>query len=200
MSSRRSSPSWVSTRMLRLWTGRGRWCRRGPPTVEDVKRRLGAGLDPAAPSVTVAELVADWFAGKGSAKASTLRGYRQHVDHYVIPFLGEIGRADRSSRAGRRPRRVRPRRRPFWGSPCVSAHAGRRWCRRRRRTPRSRAASQSAAGTAPNGFPVTASLHGHRLNSRPLIAPPPAAGRAEDAVPAARAADQGVRRCARPRR
>lgn len=60
------------------------------PTVEDVKRRLGAGLDPAAPSVTVAELLDDWLAGKRSAKASTLRGYQQHATHYLKPFLGEI--------------------------------------------------------------------------------------------------------------
>jgi integrase len=60
------------------------------PTAAEVRRKLGAGLDPAAPNVTVADLVGDWFASKRSAKMSTLRGYRQHLDHYVIPFLGQI--------------------------------------------------------------------------------------------------------------
>jgi integrase len=59
------------------------------PDVEDVRRRLGIGhtLDR---SQTVREWLETWWAAKKRAKRdSTLRGYRQHLDLYLIPQLGE---------------------------------------------------------------------------------------------------------------
>jgi integrase len=60
------------------------------PDVAAVRRRLGAGLDPASPDVTVAEWFPAWLAGKGKLKASVRRSYVQHGDHYIVRLLGEI--------------------------------------------------------------------------------------------------------------
>jgi integrase len=60
-----------------------------PPAVEDVRRRLGLGhtLDR---SQTLGEWLETWYAAKKRARRdSTLRGYRQHLDHYLIPQLGD---------------------------------------------------------------------------------------------------------------
>jgi integrase len=62
------------------------------PTVEDVRRKLGAGGDLTAPDATVAEWLEEWFAGKRGKKLSTRTLYRGHLDHYLIPMLGEIPR------------------------------------------------------------------------------------------------------------
>lgn len=62
------------------------------PTVDEVRRKLGAGADPNAPEATVGEWLEEWYAGKRALKLSTKRGYRQHLDHYLIPILGEIPR------------------------------------------------------------------------------------------------------------
>lgn len=59
------------------------------PAVEDVRRRLGLGhsLDR---SQTLGEWLETWYAAKKRAKRdSTVRLYRQHLDHYLIPQLGE---------------------------------------------------------------------------------------------------------------
>lgn len=66
--------------------------RRGGhlPPVDDLRRRLGVGqeLDR---SQTVGEWLEQWYAGKKRAKRdSTLRSYRQHLDHYLIPQLGHL--------------------------------------------------------------------------------------------------------------
>lgn len=68
--------------------------RRGGqlPTVEDVRRKLGAGADLAAPDATVAEYLNEWLAGKRKLKESVRRSYRQHLDHYLTPILGGIPR------------------------------------------------------------------------------------------------------------
>ena len=39
-------------------------------------------------SETVGEWLDRWYAGKRAARESTARGYRQHLDHYLIPQLG----------------------------------------------------------------------------------------------------------------
>jgi integrase len=59
------------------------------PAVEDVRRRLGLGvaLDR---SETVGEFLPAWLAGKRKLRESVARSYRQHMDHYLSPLLGEI--------------------------------------------------------------------------------------------------------------
>jgi integrase len=65
--------------------------RRGGqlPSIDDVRRRLGLGqaLDR---SQTYGEFAEQWFAGKRSWRASTARSARQHLDHYLIPQLGDV--------------------------------------------------------------------------------------------------------------
>lgn len=65
--------------------------RRGGqlPAVDDVRRRLGVGHD-LDRSQTVAEWLNQWYAGKRALRESTARSYRQHLDLYLIPHLGEI--------------------------------------------------------------------------------------------------------------
>jgi hypothetical protein len=61
------------------------------PAAEDVRRRLGLGLDPASPGVTMAEWLDSWLAGKQRAKrASTYRGYESHVRVHIVPVIGSI--------------------------------------------------------------------------------------------------------------
>ena len=67
--------------------------RRGAPlpAVEDVRRRLGLGLDPGQPGITVATWLYGWLAGKGrTRRASTVRGYEQHVRLYIKPAIGDL--------------------------------------------------------------------------------------------------------------
>lgn len=67
--------------------------RRGAlPSEADVRRKLGAGADLAAPDATVAEWLEEWFAGKRGKKLSTRTLYRGHIDHYLRPLLGDIPR------------------------------------------------------------------------------------------------------------
>ncbi len=60
------------------------------PSLDDVRRKLGAGVDVDSPTMSVGAWLEEWYAGKRSKKVSTLRGWRQHMDHYLIPILGEI--------------------------------------------------------------------------------------------------------------
>lgn len=67
--------------------------RRGAlPTEADVRRKLGAGADLAAPDATVGEWLEEWFAGKRGKKLSTRTLYRGHIDHYLKPLIGDIPR------------------------------------------------------------------------------------------------------------
>src|SRR3954452_3502642 len=60
------------------------------PEPRDVRRRLGIGLE-LNRSMTVAEWLEAWYAGKRRAKrASTLDGYRAHLDNYLLPHLGHL--------------------------------------------------------------------------------------------------------------
>jgi len=61
------------------------------PAVEDVRRRLGLGLDPAQPRVTVASWLDSWLAGKRRTKrASTVRGYESHIRVHINPVIGDL--------------------------------------------------------------------------------------------------------------
>lgn len=69
--------------------------RRGGtlPSVDEMRRRLGAGEDIAAASATVGEWLEEWYLIKQrSLQETTLNGYRQHIDRYLIPMLGDIPR------------------------------------------------------------------------------------------------------------
>jgi hypothetical protein len=60
------------------------------PSVEDVRRRLGLGLDPAQPGVTVAAWLDSWPAGNRRTKrASTVRGYESHIRVHINPVIGD---------------------------------------------------------------------------------------------------------------
>jgi integrase len=65
--------------------------RRGGqlPAVEDVRRRLGLGreLDR---SQTLGEWLEQWYAGKRALRESSARGYRAHLDNWLIPHLGHV--------------------------------------------------------------------------------------------------------------
>ena len=61
------------------------------PAVGDVRRRLGLGLDPAQPGVTVAGWLDSWLAGKQRTKrASTVRGYESHIRVHINPVIGDL--------------------------------------------------------------------------------------------------------------
>ena len=61
------------------------------PSVEDVRRRLGLGLDPAQPGVTAAAWLESWLAGKQRTKrASTVRGYESHIRVHINPLIGDL--------------------------------------------------------------------------------------------------------------
>ncbi len=65
------------------------------PRVEEVKRRLGTGADPARDAPTVDEWPAEWIAAKKTELApGTLRSYQAHIANYLVPPLGGI-RLDR---------------------------------------------------------------------------------------------------------
>ena len=65
------------------WGGGGRL-----PTPDDVRRRLDADLNPAAPSMTVARWLDDWLEAKGDASESTRALLRHRVEAYFKPHLG----------------------------------------------------------------------------------------------------------------
>ena len=61
------------------------------PSLEDVTRRLGLGLDPGQPGVTVAAWLDSWLAGKRRTKrASTVRGYESHIRVHIDPVIGDV--------------------------------------------------------------------------------------------------------------
>ncbi|GLZ12097.1 hypothetical protein Acsp04_23320 [Actinomadura sp. NBRC 104425] len=67
--------------------------RRGPlPTIEEVRRKLGASADLTAPEVTVREELESWIETKRHKKLNTWTSYRRIMDQYLIPLLGEIPR------------------------------------------------------------------------------------------------------------
>ncbi len=65
--------------------------RGGPlPDVATVRRKIGAGLDPASPDITTGDWLTSWLAGEGKLKASVRRSYAQHITLYLVPLIGEI--------------------------------------------------------------------------------------------------------------
>ena len=59
--------------------------------MEDVRRRLGLGLDPGSPGVTAGEWLDGWLAGKRRTKrASTVRGYESHIRVHINPVIGDL--------------------------------------------------------------------------------------------------------------
>lgn len=62
------------------------------PSAADVRRKLGAGSDLAAPDVTVGEWLDEWLAGKRGKKENTRTLYEGHVEHYFKPLIGDIPR------------------------------------------------------------------------------------------------------------
>jgi hypothetical protein len=61
------------------------------PPAEDVKRRLGLGLDPGQEGLTVGEWLDTWLSGKRRTKReSTRRGYEMHLRTWLKPQLGHL--------------------------------------------------------------------------------------------------------------
>lgn len=65
--------------------------RRGAlPTSAELGRRLGAGLDPATPSLTVGEWLTRWLASNRRVSESSRTMYRCRVEGYWRPHVGDI--------------------------------------------------------------------------------------------------------------
>lgn len=66
-------------------------CRPGDPLPDrdEVAARVRAGV-PASTSITTAEYLRQWLAGRRGLAEKTLRGYRDHLTKYLIPHLGPI--------------------------------------------------------------------------------------------------------------
>ncbi|MGH8964666.1 MAG: tyrosine-type recombinase/integrase, partial [Actinomycetes bacterium] len=62
------------------------------PSAADVRRKLGAGADLAAPDATVGEWLDEWLVGKRGKKENTRTLYEGHVEHYFKPLIGDIPR------------------------------------------------------------------------------------------------------------
>jgi integrase len=60
------------------------------PAVADVRRRIGAGADPAAPGVTFAQAWQGWLAGKKRLRPSARERLEQIGQHWLIPVLAEV--------------------------------------------------------------------------------------------------------------
>jgi integrase len=60
------------------------------PAVEDVRRRLGLGLDPGQPGDTVGEWLSTWLASRRKIRPSVARSYQQHIENWLAPHLGHL--------------------------------------------------------------------------------------------------------------
>jgi integrase len=60
------------------------------PSVEEVRRRLGAGLDPLSPSVTLAEWLDDWLAANRRIRPTTRASYVAQVERFLKPVIGDV--------------------------------------------------------------------------------------------------------------
>jgi integrase len=66
--------------------------RRGGrlPSVEEIRRRYGAGLDPAAPVGTTGEYLDRWVTGRRRIRETTRAGHVGVIESYLKPHLGDI--------------------------------------------------------------------------------------------------------------
>ena len=56
-----------------------------------MRRRLGLGLDPGQPGITVGQWLDSWLSGKQRTKrASTVRGYESHIRVHIKPAIGDV--------------------------------------------------------------------------------------------------------------
>jgi integrase len=61
------------------------------PALEDVRRRLGLGLDPGQSGVTTGEWLNTWLAGKRrTRRPSAIRSYEMHIRVWLVPAIGHI--------------------------------------------------------------------------------------------------------------
>jgi integrase len=61
------------------------------PAIEDVRLRLGLGVDPGQPGVTVSDWLQGWLAAKQrTRRASTVRGYESHIRVHINPVIGDL--------------------------------------------------------------------------------------------------------------
>jgi integrase len=60
------------------------------PSVEDVARRLGLGLDPGQPGATFGQAWADWLAGNKRLRASARRRLDGIGRHWLLPVLADV--------------------------------------------------------------------------------------------------------------
>ena len=63
---------------------------RSLPSVEDVARRLGVGLDPASSGITVGEAWNAWLTGKRRLRASSLERLDIAGRHWILPVLADV--------------------------------------------------------------------------------------------------------------
>ena len=60
------------------------------PSVDEVRRRLGAGREPDACEYTLGEWLDTWLAGRGDLEASTRGSYRIHIEKHLKPHIGDV--------------------------------------------------------------------------------------------------------------
>jgi integrase len=60
------------------------------PSVEEVRRRLGAGLDPLSPGTTLAEWLDDWLAANRRIRPGTRASYVAQVERFLKPVIGDV--------------------------------------------------------------------------------------------------------------
>ncbi|MEE2038917.1 tyrosine-type recombinase/integrase [Nocardiopsis sp. CT-R113] len=68
--------------------------RRSLPPVEEVRKRVGTGVDVRSEPPTTAVWLTEWLAGKPDLAQGTRASYAGHIRKYLIPHLGKI-RLDR---------------------------------------------------------------------------------------------------------
>lgn len=64
------------------------------PVPEEIRRKVRTGQDLDTVTMTVAEYLRAWLAGRKNLRPGTHRSYRGHIDQYLIPHLGHL-RLDR---------------------------------------------------------------------------------------------------------
>ncbi|MCS7477495.1 tyrosine-type recombinase/integrase [Umezawaea endophytica] len=60
------------------------------PSVDEVRQKYGAGLDPIAPSMTLGQWLDEWLTTKRRASESTVESYRDRIELVWKPHLGEM--------------------------------------------------------------------------------------------------------------